>query len=313
MYLQTCLVYLQICLGLPGWFRWSVCLQCGRPGFDPWVRKILWRRKWHPIPVLLPGKSHVQRSVAGYSPWGRKESDTTEWLHFHFHRHVQPLPQSILEHGDHKKVRHNLAIQQQQQHHLLWEMSIYIFAHFLDGVICPLIIDLWGFFIDCRFNFLYQILDLKILLSLFDDVFWSTKVLNLITCNLSIFPFVTHIFGVIPKNPLPNPRSWTFALMFSPKKFIVFVLYVFNPFELLFCTLCDRRIQCYSFACGYPFVPAPFIKNSSFPIDWSLHPCWKLFGQRAIELFLDSKFYSVGLYVCPCTTLLWLLFLGCCC
>ena len=58
------------------------CLQCGRCGFDPWVRKIPWRRKWLSTPVLLPGKSHGQRSLVGYSPWGRKESDMTERLHF---------------------------------------------------------------------------------------------------------------------------------------------------------------------------------------------------------------------------------------
>ena len=55
-------------------------LHCGRPGFDPWVGKIPWRRAWQPIPVFLPGKSHGQRSLAGYSPWGSKESDTTERL-----------------------------------------------------------------------------------------------------------------------------------------------------------------------------------------------------------------------------------------
>ena len=43
-----------------------------------------WRRKWQPTPVLLPGKSHGQRSLVGYSLWGREESDTTERLHFHF-------------------------------------------------------------------------------------------------------------------------------------------------------------------------------------------------------------------------------------
>ena len=43
-----------------------------------------WRRKWHPTPVLLPGKSHRQRSLVGCSPWGRWGSDTTERLHFHF-------------------------------------------------------------------------------------------------------------------------------------------------------------------------------------------------------------------------------------
>ena len=45
-------------------------------GFNPCVRKILWRRKWQPAPVFLPGKSHGQRSLAGYSPWGCKEWDT---------------------------------------------------------------------------------------------------------------------------------------------------------------------------------------------------------------------------------------------
>ena len=50
-------------------------------GFDPWVGKIPWRRKWQPTPGLLPGKFHGLRSQVGYSPWGRKESDTTERLH----------------------------------------------------------------------------------------------------------------------------------------------------------------------------------------------------------------------------------------
>ena len=48
------------------------CLQCTRPGFDPWVGKISWRIKWQPTPVFLPGKSHGQRSLAGDSPWGHK-------------------------------------------------------------------------------------------------------------------------------------------------------------------------------------------------------------------------------------------------
>ena len=43
-----------------------------------------WRRQWHPTPVLLPGESHGRRSLVGYSPWGRWESDTTEQLPFHF-------------------------------------------------------------------------------------------------------------------------------------------------------------------------------------------------------------------------------------
>ena len=47
-------------------------------GLDPWVGKIPWRRKWQPLPAVLPGELHGQRSLAGYSPWGHKESDTTE-------------------------------------------------------------------------------------------------------------------------------------------------------------------------------------------------------------------------------------------
>ena len=46
--------------------------------FDPWVRKIPWRRKWLPTPVLLPGEFHGQRSLVGYSPCSPKESDATE-------------------------------------------------------------------------------------------------------------------------------------------------------------------------------------------------------------------------------------------
>ena len=55
-------------------------MQCGRPRFNPWVRKIPWRREWQPTPIFLPGESHGQRSLVGCSPWGHKESDTTEWL-----------------------------------------------------------------------------------------------------------------------------------------------------------------------------------------------------------------------------------------
>ena len=73
---------------LPFQLRWwlsgkeSAC-QCSRHTFSPWVRKIPWRRKWQPTPVFLPGKSHGQRNLVGYSPWSRKESDIMS---------KQPLP-----------------------------------------------------------------------------------------------------------------------------------------------------------------------------------------------------------------------------
>ena len=72
--------------------RWSsgkesVC-QCRRRGFDPCVRKIFWRRKWQPISVFLPEKSHGWRSLAGYSSWGCKSRTCTAllptWVDFFF-------------------------------------------------------------------------------------------------------------------------------------------------------------------------------------------------------------------------------------
>ena len=56
-------------LGLPWWLNWwRIRLQCGRPGFDPWVGKIPRSRAWQPTPVFLPGESHGQRSLVGCSP-----------------------------------------------------------------------------------------------------------------------------------------------------------------------------------------------------------------------------------------------------
>ena len=67
--------------GLPRWFnckeysRW--CRRHRRHGFNPWVGKIPWRREWQPSPSFLPGKSHGQRSLVGYSSWDCKKSDMT--------------------------------------------------------------------------------------------------------------------------------------------------------------------------------------------------------------------------------------------
>ena len=55
---------------------------CRRPRFNPWIRRSPWRREWLPTPVFFLGAFHGQRSLGGYSPWGCKESDTTEQLTF---------------------------------------------------------------------------------------------------------------------------------------------------------------------------------------------------------------------------------------
>ena len=69
----SCLWSNPVAFGLPRWLRGkdSTC-QCRRRGFDPWFRKIPWRRKWQPAPVFLPGTSHGQRSLVGFGPQGRR-------------------------------------------------------------------------------------------------------------------------------------------------------------------------------------------------------------------------------------------------
>ena len=78
-----CLLFESICLFTGGASGKEHACQDRRPkrlGFSPCVRKILWKREWQPTPVFLPGESHGQRSLAGYSPRGCKESDMTELL-----------------------------------------------------------------------------------------------------------------------------------------------------------------------------------------------------------------------------------------
>ena len=72
--------------GLPRWLSGEESApQCKRCGFNPWVRKIPWRRKWQPTPVFLPGKSHRKRYLVCYSPWSHKDLDMTEPTHTHTH------------------------------------------------------------------------------------------------------------------------------------------------------------------------------------------------------------------------------------
>ena len=93
------IVNVKYCTGLTEVAQWlkkkkkSAC-QCRRPSFHPSVGKIPWRRKWQPTPVFLPGCSHGQSSLAGYSPWGCKESDTTEHTHT---THCTGLSQTIVD------------------------------------------------------------------------------------------------------------------------------------------------------------------------------------------------------------------------
>ena len=78
--------------GFPGG-KESSCqfLRFRRHGFNLWVRKIPWRKKYQLTPVFLPGKFHGQRSLVGYRPWGCKQSDMTEGLSVHARTHTHTL------------------------------------------------------------------------------------------------------------------------------------------------------------------------------------------------------------------------------
>jgi len=79
---------------IPRWVSGKECVcQCRRHGFDPWVEKIPWRRKWQLTLVFLPGKSHGQRSLAGYSPCGHKRA-----------RHDSATKQQIIHTGSPREL-----------------------------------------------------------------------------------------------------------------------------------------------------------------------------------------------------------------
>ena len=80
---------------LPRWYsvKESVCeyRRLKRHRFDPWVRKIPWSKKWQQAPVFLPEKFHGLRNLVDYSPWGHKESDTTDELNTTQYQWEHPL------------------------------------------------------------------------------------------------------------------------------------------------------------------------------------------------------------------------------
>ena len=88
-------------LSLPSlacWLRWwRTCLQCGRPKFDPWVRRIPWRREWLPTLVFLPGEFCGQRNLVGHGLWGCRQSGMTECLTLSLcHLSREPVYRTVL-------------------------------------------------------------------------------------------------------------------------------------------------------------------------------------------------------------------------
>ena len=107
-------------VGLPWWLRWwRTCLQCRRPGFNPWVRTIPWRRKCLPTPVFLPGESHGQRSLVSYSPWGCKESDKMEQLTFSYN-----MLDSFHCHGGKIKPKEGQCVRGELRFYTRWSRKV---------------------------------------------------------------------------------------------------------------------------------------------------------------------------------------------
>ena len=113
--------------GLPWWVRWwRICLQCGRPEFDPWIAKILWRRAWQPIPVFLPGES----------PWTEESSG--------------------LQSMGLQKVRHNWATKQTHYYFLVWSVVGCLGSFYMDSQLSQNLL-----LINPHFAYLSQILTLS--------------------------------------------------------------------------------------------------------------------------------------------------------
>ena len=97
-----------VLVGLPWWLRWLKNLPTMQ---EIWVWslgwKIPWRREWQPTPVFLPGEFHGQRSLDSYSLWGRKESDTTEWL---THTHTETHTHTHTQGTSYYKYRHSHSL-----------------------------------------------------------------------------------------------------------------------------------------------------------------------------------------------------------
>ena len=73
---------------------------CRKHGFNPWVKKMPWRRKWQPTPIFLPVKSHGEKSLVGYRPKGSKESDMTEDAQRHKSLIIRDIDYSNQNHNE---------------------------------------------------------------------------------------------------------------------------------------------------------------------------------------------------------------------
>ena len=107
--------------GLPKWLsgKESAC-QCWGHRFDPWVRRIPWKRKWKPAPGFLSGKSQGQRNLVGYSPWSHKDLDTTEQAHIDVHIRIPRTYEYVSFHGQRGHADVSKDPEMERQFWIIW-------------------------------------------------------------------------------------------------------------------------------------------------------------------------------------------------
>ena len=134
-----------------------------RCGFDPWVRKIPWKRAWQPTPVFLTGESHGQRSLWGYSPWGsqRVGHDCSDWAQHNcvwvITCRVDPGP-SLSAAGAHQHLHQKPRFWSTpggvNRGGLEWMVDIWRFITagrcYLPGVSLEMCGEIWGCYIDWK-------------------------------------------------------------------------------------------------------------------------------------------------------------------
>ena len=98
------------------------CRRHKRHGFNPWVRKIPWRRAWQPTPVFLLGESHGQRSLAGYSPWGHKGT-WLKWLSTHAPKYHHKNISHTTQKKTHRSLEQNRELLSKPTH--LWSVNLW--------------------------------------------------------------------------------------------------------------------------------------------------------------------------------------------
>ena len=155
---------------------------------DPWVRKIPWRGKWQPTPIFLPGKSHGQRSLAGYSPWGCKRAghdlETNTQTHTSHYTFVQ-TPRMYITNREH----HGLWVTMMCQCGVIFGTNVLCLEQGVCGKSRYLLLR---FFFFCLFVFLWTLTALK--------------ELSLFRKNAAAWAWLTEHWG----RPLRKLSAWCF-------------------------------------------------------------------------------------------------------